>query len=273
MSDDSKIKEVYQLLRHIQPSKIEHRREDAITLANDLEEEILQTVDVPLKIVQDEVKNAPYIACEFNRDLDSYRSPISNKYFPSLPDGQKLPKRLRNMEIKANTAFGAYTHLYYNGGICSVYFWEIDKGVFGCGVFIKNEIDTELRSGEHIKGSINCADTIEVDETDETATYTLTSSAIVNVELDVGIGTPLTISGSTSDRKVKKAKWGNDNDHIVNIGQLVESNSANFKDTIDGIFVGKMKQIMDLLANNDGRAQQAAMAEAFAAQARARGLK
>ena len=271
MSDDSKIKEAYQLLRHVQPNKIERRRDDVITLCPDLEDEILQTVDIPLTLVTDTVNNCQYIACEFNRDLDSYRSPFSNQYFPALDDGQQIPDRLRRMEIMANTAFASYCHLYYTGGISSVYLWEIDDNVFGLGVFIKNEIDTELRGGQHIKGSIDCSDTIEVDESKETAVYKLTSSAIVNVEMECGVGEPLKISGSTSAAKVKNAKWASDEDHLINIGQLVESNSASFKDTIDGIFVGKMKQIMDTLANNDGRAQQAMMATAFAAQAKLRG--
>ena len=266
-----KITQVYQLLRHSNPSKIERRRDDAITICEEIEDEVLQTVDVPLKLVTDTVSNTQFVACEFNRDLDSYRSPISNQYFPPLEDGQEIPDRLRQMEIKANNAFASYCHLYYTGGISSVYLWEIDEHVFGLGVFIKNDVDTQLRGGQHIKGSINCADTIEVDETEEVATYKLTSSAIVNVEMDIGLDTPLTISGSTSDSKVKQAKWATDDDHLINIGQLVESNSAAFKDTIDNIFVGKMKQITDILSNNDGRAQQAMMANAFAAQAKARG--
>ena len=269
MSD--KIKEVYQLLRHTNPSKIERRRDDAITISADIEEEVLQTVDVPLKLVTDTVNNTQFIACEFNRDLDSYRSPFSNQYFPPLDDGQEIPERLRQMEIKANNAFASYCHLYYTGGISSVYLWEIDDNVFGLGVFIRNEIDTELRGGQHIKGCINCADTVEVDESNSTAVYKLTSSAIVNVEMDIGLGTPLTISGSTSASKTKNAKWANDDDHLINIGQLVEGNSADFKDTIDGIFVGKMKQIKDILSNSDGRAQQNMMAAAFAAQAKVRG--
>ena len=168
-------------IRQLTINKIERRRDDVITPCPDLEDEILQTVDIPLSLVTDTVNNF--------RDLESYRSSFSNQYFPALDDGQQIPDRLRWMEIMANTAFASYCHLYYTGGISSVYLWEIDNNVFGFGVFIKNEIDKEPRGGQ-----------IKAHESKEAAVYKLTSSAIVNVVCE-----PLKISGRTSAAKVR---WG-----------------------------------------------------------------
>ncbi|OHT16247.1 F-actin capping protein, beta subunit [Tritrichomonas foetus] len=218
-----------------------------------------------MKIINDTSANGQFVACEFNRDLDSHRSPLSNKYFPDLPDGQQISKRLRSIEIKANTAFNAYRHLYFEGGICSVYLWDIEDKIFGFGVFIKNEINTTLRGGQKIHGSIDCSDVVEVDESSSTASYTMTSSVLMNVNLDIGLSKPLTISGSTADRKVRNMPWKSDDDHIVNIGELVESNSSHFRDTIENIYVSKMKQIVDLIAKTDASANQAAVANELAA--------
>jgi capping protein beta len=257
---------VYDLLRRVPPSKIEARLYDAIHLAPDLTDTLLSTVDIPLKVIQDKDQNAPFLACEFNRDLDSYRSPFSNKYFPPLPDGQKISARFRNIEVRANTAFNAYRQLYFQGGISSVYLWEMDAKVFGFGVFIKNEVNTKLRSGEPIKGTIDCSDVVEVDESTREASYTLTSSVLLKVSVDVGLGEPLAVSGSTADRKTIRKHWDNDDDHIVNIGELVESNAARFRDTINTIYVSKMKQILDLIANQDTNAVQKQLAEALKAR-------
>lgn len=35
------------------------------------------------------------------------------------------------MEIKANEAFDVYRELYYEGGVSSVYFWNLDDGFAG----------------------------------------------------------------------------------------------------------------------------------------------
>ncbi|KAH0790438.1 F-actin-capping protein subunit beta [Histomonas meleagridis] len=261
MSEDA----VYDLLRRVQPSEIEPRLYDVIHLCPDLTDTLLSTVDTPMKIENDPEAGGQFVTCEFNRDLDSHRSPLSNKYYPPLPDGQQIPRRLRNIEIKANNAFNAYRHLYFQGGICSVYLWEIEDKLFGFGVFIKNNIDTKLRTGERIKGVIDCSDVVEVDESSSNATYTLTSSVLMHISIDIGLTQPLTIGGSTADRKVVTKPWKNDDDHIVNVGELVESNSAHFRDYIESIYISKMRQIIELMSNQDGRAQQAAVANELAA--------
>ena len=75
MTSGNKLDSVYDLLRRVPPKKIETRLFDAISLAPDEEDTLLSTVDIPLKIKTDEVTSAEYVACEFNRDLDSHRSP------------------------------------------------------------------------------------------------------------------------------------------------------------------------------------------------------
>ena len=48
---------------------------------DDLLNEFLQKVDNRTKVCKDDPKGE-FIMCEQNRDGDSYRSPISNQYFP-----------------------------------------------------------------------------------------------------------------------------------------------------------------------------------------------
>jgi hypothetical protein len=40
-------------------------------------------------------------------------------------------ERVRKMEIRANEAFDVYRELYYEGGVSSVYFWNLDDGFAG----------------------------------------------------------------------------------------------------------------------------------------------
>ena len=40
-------------------------------------------------------------------------------------------ERLRKLEIDANTAFDQYREMYFEGGVSSVYLWDLDHGFAG----------------------------------------------------------------------------------------------------------------------------------------------
>ena len=60
-----------------------------------------------------------------------HRSPWSNQYEPALDDGAMPSERLRKLEIDANTAFDQYREMYFEGGVSSVYLWDLDHGFAG----------------------------------------------------------------------------------------------------------------------------------------------
>lgn len=46
-------------------------------------------------------------------------------------EGAVPSERVRKMEVRANEAFDVYRELYYEGGVSSVYFWNLDDGFAG----------------------------------------------------------------------------------------------------------------------------------------------
>lgn len=40
-------------------------------------------------------------------------------------------ERVRKLEVAANESFDVYRELYYEGGVGSVYFWDLDDGFAG----------------------------------------------------------------------------------------------------------------------------------------------
>jgi capping protein beta len=48
-----------------------------------------------------------------------------------LDDGTVPSERVRKLEVAANEAFDVYRELYYDGGVGSVYFWDLDDGFAG----------------------------------------------------------------------------------------------------------------------------------------------
>lgn len=86
-----------------------------INIRPDLSEELLQCVDIPLKVKADTISGGEFIICDFNRDGDSYRSPQSNEYFPPPTDFKPfaISERMRSMEKAANQLFDVYRKLYF----------------------------------------------------------------------------------------------------------------------------------------------------------------
>jgi len=60
-----------------------------------------------------------------------FRSPWSNTYDPPLEDGSMPSETLRKLEIDANHAFDQYRDMYFEGGVSSVYLWDLDHGFAG----------------------------------------------------------------------------------------------------------------------------------------------
>jgi capping protein (actin filament) muscle Z-line, beta len=60
-------------MRRLPPSKVERHLEALCELVPELTDDLLSTVDVPLKVRICPVTSKPYLLCDYNRDGDSYR--------------------------------------------------------------------------------------------------------------------------------------------------------------------------------------------------------
>eukprot|EP01079_Euglenida_sp_SAG-EU17-18_P004596 gene4596-836_t len=140
------------LVRRLPPKNIEDTVASLCKLAPQLEEDLVQDIDQPLKIRALAIfRNAAgpdpafthgswlsglpgdyyglqvkkcsqtgreYLVSDYNRDGDSHRSPHSNEYDPALPDGAKPSPKLRDLEVEMNGVFKGYTDAYFDGGAC-----------------------------------------------------------------------------------------------------------------------------------------------------------
>lgn len=150
------------LLRRLNPKQTTDHLNAIISLAPDLTEDLLSSVDQPLTIRRCKQTGRDYLLCDYNRDGDSYRSPWSNQFDPPLDEsgvggvgaggsegageGAIPSERVRKMEVKANEAFDLYRELYYEGGVSSVYFWNLDDGFAGVVLLKKGRTLHRLNS-------------------------------------------------------------------------------------------------------------------------------
>jgi hypothetical protein len=158
------------LLRRLNPKHTTEHLNSIISLAPDLTEDLLSSVDQPLAVKRCKQTGRDYLLCDYNRDGDSYRSPWSNQFDPPLDgeggvggvgaggsegagEGAIPSERVRKMEVGANEAFDLYRDLYYEGGVSSVYFWNLDDGF--AGVVLLKKCEYTNASVAHCPNFIN----------------------------------------------------------------------------------------------------------------------
>jgi capping protein (actin filament) muscle Z-line, beta len=135
-------------LRRLSPRDTSLNLNRITTLVPDLTEDLLSSVDQPLDIRRCAKSGRDYLLCDYNRDGDSFRSPWSNEFDPPVDDGTVPSERVRKLEIAANEAFDVYRGLYYEGGVGSTYFWDLDDGFAGVVLLKKG---AQIPSGQPLQ--------------------------------------------------------------------------------------------------------------------------
>lgn len=132
------------ILRRLSPRDTSLNLNRITSLVPDLTEDLLSSVDQPLETRRCAKSGRDYLLCDYNRDSDSYRSPWSNEFNPPVEDATFPSERIRKLEIAANEAFEVYRELYYEGGVGSTYFWDLDDGFAGVVLLKKGTDGNEL---------------------------------------------------------------------------------------------------------------------------------
>ncbi|KAK3105010.1 hypothetical protein FSP39_015120 [Pinctada imbricata] len=230
------------LMRRLPPQQIEKNLTDLIDLVPSLCEDLLSSVDQPLKIARDKTVGKDYLLCDYNRDGDSYRSPWSNSYDPPLDDGTVPSDRIRKLEIDANSAFDQYREMYFEGGVSSVYLWDLDHGFAGC-ILIKKAGD----GSKKIKGCWDSIHVIEVQEksSGKGAHYKLTSTAMLWLQTSKEGSGVMNLGGSLTRQVETDAPVNDASPHIVNIGKMVEEMENKIRNTLNEIYFGKTRDIVN----------------------------
>lgn len=86
------------LMRRLPPQQIEKNLSDLIDLVPSLCEDLLSSVDQPLKIAKDKESGKDYLLCDYNRDGDSYRF-VSSKWTSG-----SIPSRIIKLVISSHKA-------------------------------------------------------------------------------------------------------------------------------------------------------------------------
>lgn len=173
------------LMRRMPPRDVEQDTYSLSRLAPALADDLYQRVDQPLQVAVDASNGRKYLLCDYNRDGDSYRSPWSNAYEPAVPDGEAFfpSERLRELEVQANEIFDSYRELYYQGGISSVYMWDLDAGFAACFLVKKDVTETQFVE-KGVWNSIHVIDVQELPGDQKKAVYRLTTTVLLAMKVN-----------------------------------------------------------------------------------------
>lgn len=241
---DEKYDAALDLLRRLNPNNLTENLQRIIGLEPELAEDLLSSIDVPLKVQQDSKQSGrPFLCCDYNRDVDSYRSPWSNEYFPELSadDLQESPfpsESLRSLEVLANDSFDVYRDLYYEGGISSVYLWDLDEEDEFAGVVLFKKEGSNKESWD----SIHVIEATKGND-DETFTYRLTSTIILaldNKQNDTSLAGNLT---RQTEKEAKIDTSNTDISHITNLGTLIEDIESQLRTQLEIVYFEKTRDI------------------------------
>ncbi|KAF8456057.1 F-actin-capping protein subunit beta [Kalaharituber pfeilii] len=240
MSNQDPFDSALDLLRRLNPKRTAANLNSLINLVPELTEELLSSVDQPLQVQRCKQTGRDYLLCDYNRDGDSYRSPWSNEFDPPIPDGALPSEKIRKIEVAANEAFDVYRELYYEGGVSSVYFWDLDADGFAGVVLLKKSVASSGKSQ-------GCWDSIHVFECNDRARsshYKLTSTVILHMANSGETLGEMDLSGNMTRQVEFDLPVEDDNSHIVNIGKLVEDMELKMRNLLQEVYFGKAKDVV-----------------------------
>ncbi|KAI0635766.1 F-actin-capping protein subunit beta [Trametes polyzona] len=261
------------LMRRLPPTHVEENVASLVAMCPDYADDLLGSVDQPLKVMTDRATGKEYLACDYNRDGDSYRSPWSNEYDPPLEDGTVPSPKLRKLEITANEAFDTYREMYYEGGVSSVFLWDLDDGGFA-GVVLLKKILNASAPGEP-SGSWDSIHVFEAAERGRQAHYKLTSTIMLQMvdrsagsraskdDKTTGAGKEqtagdakregeVTLSGSMTRQTEQDFPLQEQASHISNTGRMIEEMEIKMRNLLQEVYFGKTRDVVfDLRSIDD----------------------
>lgn len=221
------------LLRRLNPKDISSNVEKLCSLKPEMSEELLSSVDQPLQIKICPKTSKEFLICDYNRDGDSYRSPWSNEYDPPLNDGTIPSKQIRELEIDANAAFDVYRTQYFEGGLSSVYLWDLDDGFAGV-ILIRKDRSTAVWNSIHV---------FEALDRGRSWHYKLTSTVILSLSAKNSKVGEMDLNGNMTRQVEQDLPVTKSVGHIQNVGKMVEDMEIKMRNFLQEVYFGKAKDV------------------------------
>ncbi|ORY78220.1 F-actin capping protein [Protomyces lactucae-debilis] len=249
------------LLRRLKPQDIASNLKTLCETCPEIAEDLLGTVDQPLLIKTCKQTAKDFLACDFNREEDSYRSPWSNQLDPPIQDASVPAAGLRQLEVALNEAFDVYRDLYYEGGLSSVYLWQPEEGALAGAILLKKQAP-----GQYSKGSWDAIHVFAAFEQGGggkhgSMRYELTSTVMLDMTMTNDALDSMNLGGNMTRQHQQTCSFSDAASHVGNLGRLVEEMEIKMRNLLQEVYFGKTKQICHELRSLQPLAQARAEKE------------
>ncbi|AAS51819.1 ADL101Cp [Eremothecium gossypii ATCC 10895] len=247
------------LLRRLDLENLESNLQALIELEPALAADLLSSVDTPLTVKADpSCSGREFLCCDYNRDIDSHRSPWSNEYFPRL-SAEELAESpfpsdaLRRLEVLANDSMDIYRDLYYEGGVSSVYMWSVDDAAddfAGVVLFKKGAQSTSHWDSIHVFEVLH--------EGSHEVVYRITTTIILRLK----DANAVALSGNLTRQTEKTASLPSGSEerthitHVTNLGSAIEEVEGQMRNLLEVVYFDKTKDVYHELRNDAAESLQ-----------------
>eukprot|EP01066_Platyproteum_vivax_P010664 Platyproteum_vivax@DN4799_c0_g1_i1.p1 len=239
------------ITRRLPHYKIEKTLCGLVTLVPAVDDDLVQRVDRPLSIQLDEKKQMWFVLCEYNKEAESFRSPWSNEYYPKPPNdnpGYQPAEHLRKLEVQWNAVFDAYRAAYYEGGVSSVYLWDLGEAAgFAAAFVIHKAVEQEKLVETGIWDSIHVVEIMVQESTAKNvtiqqATYKLTSTVIVDMQMKTDAGM-MHLSGALTRQRDETHRLTENNQHLQFVGHMIEAMENEIRTHLNVLYINKTREV------------------------------
>jgi capping protein beta len=220
------------------------------SLRPDLKRFLTSRVDGRLQVLLDDTTGKPFIASDFNRIKQAYRSPWSNVYIPHSDDIENYyfpPEQLRKIEISFNELLLSYCHLYYENAVGSAYFSEgTESGVFFVVAHVKKEaMDVDNKESDFWESTHSSRVSARLDLDRMHVEISTTSTVLVSFDFgDTNSSSSLNGSMSkTGTRSFISSASEFDEQLIRNLGELIEELENSIRASMEKVCIPRCAEL------------------------------
>ena len=142
---------------------------------------------------------------------------------------------------------GRGTGRYFEGGVSSAYFWELDESTFAAAWLIKKVADTKRGLTEGGWDGVHVFEVSDGAQKSGTARYKLTSTIILSMSTDSATAGTCEMAGTNTKQVENDMPFDESVSHVINMGTMLEAMETALRLDIQGVCFDKTQNIIDTL--------------------------
>eukprot|EP00455_Lapot_gusevi_P045653 TRINITY_DN5874_c0_g1_i2.p2 TRINITY_DN5874_c0_g1~~TRINITY_DN5874_c0_g1_i2.p2 ORF type:complete len:176 (-),score=73.73 TRINITY_DN5874_c0_g1_i2:438-965(-) len=159
--------------------------------------------------------------------------------------------------------------MYFEGGHSSVYFWDLEGNNFAGCFLIQKDVEAVRGLNSGFWNSIHVVEATEMEKKGNEVKYEykLTTTVIISMRVQNAQLGSIDLSGTMTKQSSCVGKLSGESTHISNIGRMLEEVELAIRNSIEGIYIQKTREVISGMRSSQGMANPSTK-ESFTASLR-----